>query len=237
MKFDGKGSMLNVPIHGTVEDRTIERKTKDGKPYTQEVSILVARGTMTPDKAQFEPGLNVNKFEDTAGNVKYGYGQIISRSQADKIRAAGTTIPMTEKDGKSANRDFVAFTANVIPNSNRTGVVPNTAAPMGKNPLAAHITNENEAREFMSEQRQMAKAAAEMSRAYAKEHGLDMKADRAKIPFSYDVSDKFGANKSAEASADEKPKTETKSKTTYSRKIPNTPSVEASAPEVEAELG
>lgn len=239
MKFTGKGSMENVPIHGTLENKTVN--TKSGE---RNIVLLRASGSMTPEAAQTDPNLAVERYKDDKGKESKKYAQVITPKQAEAIRQAGTTIPLTNEKGEPIGRDFVAFSANVTKNSAGTGVIPDTSKPMGANPLAKDIQNEAQARDFMKKQRDMSQAAWEMANDYAKQNGLDPKtsqADRDKMPVTYDVKaaleahEKAAAEKAekAEKSVAEAPKKARGSR----RKVPDAPAAPEAGAEAEMEAG
>lgn len=242
MKFTGKGSMENVPIHGTLENKTVN--TKSGE---RNIVLLRASGSMTPEAAQTDPNLAVERYKDDKGKENKKYAQVITPKQAEAIRKAGTTIPLTNDKGESIGRDFVAFSANVTKNSAGTGVIPDTSKPMGANPLAKDIQNEAQARDFMKKQRDMSQAAWEMANDYAKQNGLDPKtsqADRDKMPVTYDVKaaleahEKAAAEKAQKDAAEKAEKAETPKKTRSSRrKLPDAPEAPQAGVEAQMEAG
>lgn len=190
MTVRGKGGMENVPLHGTIEMMT--KKGKDGTERTFGLASL--SGTMTPDCAQSNPALATSKYKDREGKERVGFNQIISESQAKAImEAAGDNkIALNGKDGKPNGKTAVAFSADLMRNSQGTGLMPNTAKPMGENKIATAAgfgASDEGARKFMSEQRDMASQAFTLKQALIKEQQLDMATQqgRAQVPDFYNL--------------------------------------------------
>lgn len=240
MKLKGTGSFKNVPVHGTIEKRTVTQTAKDGTTREVEKCLMSLRGTMTPDKAQATPSLVQNWYKDAEGKSRQGITQFGSVDQFDRMLAAAgdQAVELHDKDGKATGKYAVAFSADLMPNSQHTGLVPNTAKPMGPNPIAvaAGWKDEKSAAQFMEDQRNMAKAAGEMRKQFIADNNLDTKNpdDRAKIPDIYDVS---GKSEPAAPAAEAKP-AEAKAKRPGrgARKTPDAPSAPEEQQEDEAAL-